>query len=613
MPPTRGMILHARRHAGPTIVVRELLAVCCASLIVPASARGAEPAADPRVRGSGEPPRVALVVVGSEAKAAGALTRSLEGRLVALPQLRLRTSEQGVAVLAPAGAGDVPASDPLGVRVSEKLPMIARAFYDEKLDDALATLTAAEAVKGRSALGRLRLLLWRAAILGAKGDKAGAESAAKEAMALAPDVEADPRTHPPELGELLDGLKTKVGRSASLAVVAYPPGAVVRIDDRLAEGRVALTPGKHLVVVTSRGYRPVEAVVNVTGDATVTLSLPVSYGTSETPLGAYAEAGADLAVAELAKKLEVESVVVVATDPGKSLRANVWGRTPAAPVPAATFTDDAAGQAALADWIEARFKPEIARAPDLRSWTWIATGGPVFAARQRSLGSGREGYDASFGGFGPGISLRASPGRWRVDVDASLVSYALGSFEAAFPDGTTTTVGGGSTTSVRAGGGFAFGSGRSGREDRAEIAPFAAVAWERHEADDVTDERGALGFLPSHERLAIATGIQAGVPLGKLGSGPLRFAARAAVVPASTWRETPNGSSGRDPRPDPGFEGAAALRWEPGRWMLSAQIAGEYRTVGFRGEADLPADPPLRGSRMREGVQVFSLTAGRAF
>ena len=565
-----------------------------------------------RTRDSAEPPRVALVVVGADAKAAGALTRSLEGRLVALPQLRLRTSEQGIALLAPAESGEIAASDPLGVRVSEKLPQIARSFYDEKLDDALATLNAAEAVRGRSALARLRLLMWRAAILDAKKDKAGSEAAAKEALALAPDVEADARIHPPELRELLTRLKPNIGRSASLAVVAYPPGAVVRVDDRLAEGRVSLSPGKHLVVVTSRGYRPLEALVNVTGDATVTLALPVVYG-SDAGLAAYAEGGTDAAVVVLARKLEVESVVVVATDPGKALRANVWGRMPAAPVPAATFKDDAAGQAALADWIEARFKPEIARAPDLRSWTWTATGGPVFAARQRSLPSGGKGFNASFAGFGPGLAVRASPGRWRIEGGASLVTYALGSFETAFPDGTSARAGGGSTSAVRAAGGYAFGSGRSGREDRSEIAPFLAGAWERHSADDVADERGLLGFLPSHERASLAAGVQAGFPLGKIGNGPARLSARVAVVPLSTWRESPSGSSGRDPMPDTGFEGAAGVTWEPGRWILAAQAEGEFRTVRFQGEADLPADPALRGSRLREGTQQFSVTFGRAF
>lgn len=581
-------------------------------VLITSSALAAEDPTDARARASGEPPRVALVVVGPDAKAAGALTRSLEGRLVALPQLRLRTSEQSVALLAPAEAGEIAASDPLGVRVSEKLPQIARSFYDEKLDDALATLTAAEAARSRSALARLRLLLWRAAILDAKKDKPGAEAAARAALALAPDVEADARIHPPELQELLHQLKPNVGRSASLAVVAYPPGAVVRVDDRLSEGRVSLTPGRHLVVVTSRGYRPVEAAVTVTGDATVTLALPVAYG-ADSGLTAFAQGGADAAVVELARKLEVESVVVVTTAPADALRVNVWGRTPAASVPAATFADDAAGQAALADWIESRFKPEIARAPDLRDWTWTATGGPVFAARQRSLSADGEGFNASFAGFGPGLSLRAAPGRWRLEADASLVTFALGSFETAFPDGTRASAGGGSTTAFRAAGGFAFGSGRSGREDRAEIAPFLAGAWERHAADDVADERGILGFLPSHERFSFAAGVQAGFPLGKIGSGPARFTARAAVVPLSSWRESPNGSSGRGAQADPGFEGGAAFTWEPGRWILAAQAQGEFRTVRFHGEADLPADPPLRGSRLREGVQLFSLTFGRTF
>ena len=579
-----------------------------AVLLFTGTAAFAQPAGAPPdgARQTGEPPRVAVVVTGRNASSSGSLLRSLEGRLVALPQLRLRTSEQCVALLWPSSGGEVAASDPLGERVAEQLPRIARAYYDDRLADAEAALALAESgVPRRNGLATLRLLLWRAAIALAKGDRPAAESAAKAALAIAPDVEADGRIHPPALQELLVSLKPKVGRSASLAVVAFPAGAVVRIDDRLAEGRVAVTPGRHLVVVSSRGYRPVEMAVNVTNDATSTISLPVAYGA--------AEPGSESELAALARALDVESLVVVDADPGKPLRVGVVGPVPA-PAPPASFEADAAGQAALADWIEARFKPEIARAAALRDWTWTVTGGPAFGARQRSLSAdGAEGYDAGFAGYGPSLSVRVAPGRWRLEADAYSIRYALGTFETSFPDGRAASTGGGETIAARVAAGWAFGSGPTGREDRAELVPFAGIAWEEHRSEDLRDERGELGFLPSHQRIALEVGVQAGVPLGRLGRGPARVFARGAVLPVSTWEETPAGSTGTAPRADVGFGAGAGVRWEPGRWIVTAEVTGELRTVRFRGSADLPADPPLRHGRVREGVQAFTVGFGRAF
>lgn len=616
------------------------------------------------------PPRAGVIVVGNDAATTGSLQRALEMRLESVPQLSVRG---GAAAAAAIGAKTPPAAmDPVASRRgAELLDAASRAYYEDRLVDALDGLAAVAAHYDRTPFvptaDRVKLLLWRTAVLLALQDQNKAEAEARAALVLQPQLQVDTRIFRPSLGKLVDEIRARGLPTAKVLLDGLPAGAEARIDDRLVvDGRATIPVGKHRLLVRGPGFTDLERVFEIASDSVLPACPPVAL---DPMLGARLLAmvprgESDLRVFEkLAERLDVDTLVLAAarTEPASESRAVVWTRTGGPPAASPVFPAWADGQTQLAEWVAQRLiaaagtgtsasstvvpvttpplatttprpvatatpvavavatprpgrtpaPPAVGRPPrrTARSAAALtAEGGIAIASRARDVKGGGAGYASSFVGAGPRVAAGFGYGALAGELEISHVSYAFSRLNVNLPSAERTTVDGGSTTFARLAGGRRIALGGD-PEGGISVLPSLGLFFESHQGNDLKEDGAKLGVFPSQQRLGVDLRVDGRVP-----AGPVAILAGVGITPFSTWSESPSGATGTSPVPGvvPAWRLGADHRPND-RLAVGVLYSGELRTAKFKGEATPPLSPPVTNAQVTELLHTLTATTHYRF
>lgn len=607
--------------------------------------------------------RVGVIVVGGDRAATGTAQRTLEVRVATLPSTTLRTAGE----IAPVIANRAPparTADPVArKKAADLIAEASRAYYEDRLVEALDRLSAAGAVLELAPRvpveDRVRLLLWRAAVLLALQSRDKAEAEARAALALSPQLTVDVSVFRPSLATLVEEQRARALPAATILFDGIPPGAELRVDDRTGSPRMALVPGRHWLWLRAPGFHEVERPFEIAADVVIPAAMPLALeegvDRALTAIVARGDVPPEMrpALERLADRLQVDALVLAAMrgDPAADARGLVWWRANARATASPTFAATTAGLAQLADWAAAHVasdrpatvgaavattasptpaatpatasattvrpprtgtpRPPRSRVGTVGAFTWGADAGFAVVSRTRRIQGGGSGFSSGFTGVGPRLALDARMGALQADLGVSYVSYAMSRLDVNLPSQGRTTIDGGATLTVDAVVGWRFDFG--GDPDASAVAIGAGGFFEQHDAKDIVDGGTALGLFPSETRLGALVRVDGRYRVGNVSGGPLFVTGALGIAPFTTWSESPAGTSGRDARTAPVPSLSAGLRWQPGRLGVAVAYAGEIRNATFSGDAAAPLDPAIRDARLTQTLHGVHATAHLSF
>ena len=589
------------------------------------------------------PARVGVVVVGDDPGAAGDLQRTIELRLSANKRLELvGAAELGAALPAapPRPAGTRPIDPMLQKEAAGLLQEATDAYYQDRAAVALDRLGALQALQERTqafpTTERVRILLWRTAVFLALKDDTQAETEALAALTLMPDVKVDLNEFRPSVKDAVERVRARGFRTVTVVVSGRPAGGTLELDDRAVAAPFKASAGKHRLTARAPGRRDVVRTFDASSDISLSMVLPFAMDPATEAAFAALAANTDptkeqrQAAEQVASRLKLDWIVVASA--GTDARAIALSSKthqsapPSSPANVAAWIDErlSGGSVAVATprtvatpmpTPRAVATSRPVRPPGSTALALAAGGGIAWTTRSRSLeGKDGGGFDTSFAGVGPRVTVDASYGSPFAHVAAAWINYGISTLDVTLPDGTSKSVTGGTTTIARLHAGWRQSFGSRGEPDAAPSV-YGAIggSFETHAADDVKDPAsGELGLLTGYSRTAIEIALGGRYPIG----GSLRPAISAGLIvaPTSTWSETPANTSGKKPAPAVSFGWNLGIAATP---MSSLTVALEYsgsmRSVGFSGEAEAPVDPALTDPTIKESFHSVSVTAGYRF
>lgn len=584
-------------------------------------------------------PRVGVVVVGEDAGAAGDLQRAIELRLSANKKFEIAGANELGAALPPAPprpSGARPIDPALQKEAAGLLQEATDAYYQDRAAFALERLGALQALQERTQAfpitERVRILLWRTAVFLALKDDAQAETEALAALTLIPDVKVDLNEFRPSVKDAVDRVRARGFRTVTVVVSGLPPGGILELDDRPVTAPFKASAGKHRLSARAPGRREVVRTFDASSDLSIPMSLPFAMDAateaSFLALSSLPEPTkeqrhpADL----VASRLKLDWIVIASA--GTEARAIALSPKTYHAAPPSTALN-------LAAWIEERMSAGVAaiavatpmatpravrtprppRPPGSASLALAAAGGLAWTTRDRSFdGKDGGGFQTSFAGVGPRVTVDASYGSPFAHVEAAWINYGISTLDVTLPDGSSKSVSGGTTTLARLHAGWRQAFGARGEPDAAPSV-YAALggSFETHAATDVKDpSAGNLGLLTSYSRTAVEVALGGRYPLG----GSLRPAISAGVIvaPTSTWSESPANTSGKNPETGPAFGWHLGVAATPvSRLTIALEYAGSMRSVELSGTATAPVDPALTDPTIEESFHSLGVTAGYRF
>lgn len=576
-----------------------------------------------------------MIAVGDDAAATGELQRALELRLSASKKLELVGAAELSAALpaAPARpAGPRPIDPALQKEAAGLLQEATDAYYQDRAAVALDRLSALGALQDRTQAfpvsERVRILLWRTAVFLALKDATQAEAEALAALALNPDVKVDLNEFRPSVKDAVDRVRARGLSAVTILVSGLPAGATLELDDRPVTSPFKATAGKHRLSARAPGRHDLVRTFEATSDISVSMTLP--YATdpgTEAMLMTLATSSSPtreqrLPADQIAAKLKVDWIVVATAGRDANAVALAYpGATvhvapPSTPGNVAAWIDQRLAGDAVA--IAPAQTPRPVKTPRPAGSTTLAidaAGGLAWTARNRALeGKSGGGFETSFGGVGPRVTVDARYGSPFAQLEAQWVNYGISTLDVTLPDGSDASVTGGTTTLARLHGGWRHSLGGQGEPDAApSVYGTLGFAYETHSAKDVKDPAaGKLGLLTGYQRTAVEIAAGGRYPF----AGTLRPAVSAGVVvaPVSTWTETPANTSGKNPSPGVAFGWNLGVAVTPAsRLTVAFEYAGAMRSVAFDGAADAPVDPELTDSTIDETFHTVGVTAGYRF
>lgn len=565
--------------------------------------------------------RVAVIAIDSDPLAAGQHEARLVEELEAVPGL---STVRGASLGASFGFVQPKVSaGPEQSQLMAALERVRSAYYDDRVAETAAALAEAEALDARApaavtAALRTDVRLWRATVSLSANRADEARASIRDALSLAPGLEVDLQRFPVVVKELADTVRAQGVGTATVRLTGLPPGARVLVDDRPVESTFQVAPGAHVIDVRATGHRPYRAAFETIGPETaIAMALPTGAdpvraaaldtllvnGTGESSL--LAAAGTDVLVVVRSKTAMVawkgKHPVRVGSD---AVRARIEAdlvRLRQQQEEAVRRASSAPTTAPVA--VAPRGRPPAA-SPRSRA-AEIETQGSLLAVTRLRRVEGRGGaFSTGAVAAGPSIAIAARRERWVVEGEGAYVSFQGTQYEARFADGTSESTTGGTSARLRAGGGP--------RQRLGEATLELTVGLTYEVTHEPALPRRAEGFNPSHARTAADVRAGLRVPIGPRQRG--RFHGGVGIAPWSTWRESPSGASGSSPRPLPSLGGWAAIDWQVGeRLMAGFAWRGEMRSVRFRGEARLPADPPVEDARLDEITNAMAATVSVGF
>lgn len=588
--------------------------------------------------------RTAVISVGDDELAAGALQRDLEQAIARVPGVTLvATSSAAVALAGTVLNPQMPVPDTTRqAEWDESFKRVDRLYLEDRIPEALQKLQEISESHDRTAFvpaaERVRLLLWRATVLFAKGDNVGTESRVRAALVIDPDLVIG-STFPPSIAEFAVAVRAEGFRKVRLVVGGLPGSAVVKVDGRPLPKDGRIPAGWHRVAAWAPGFRWAEIGVEADVDKALTLSLPlaprddVERRLRRTALAGPDDVPDDEILRELARTIGADALVI-ATRIGRTTAADPCAPGDAAApaprraegrfaavlwrtgrlrrlVPAPRFADTTEGSRQLASWLGDTLRTASNGFFSTIGTTLVTSIGPE-ARFSRTSDASRNGYDLALFGATTTIGVQFAPGVWIAELEGS--GYLYGS-TAQYADSRTSElepergirkdgkVGGGGGWRVRAGAGRRFlllGT----SFDRGLWASGKLIGgWEHRGSEDLEDGDGnSLGFFPSYQRV-IAGGevrVGAGIPRTTL---EVELATNSGW---SNWWEVPSGQGkstlGRQPQSDPAFGGELLLGWRRRDVRLVGSLRAERQSVAFSGRTRAPVEPRIRDARMEEAV-----------
>lgn len=602
-PAVRSMGRFPQQGDGMRLVV-SLLALLLAS----SSASGAE--------------RIALICLDEDAAAAGGRQQRLERRL--RNEKELRTAAEAAVKLAPAAKS---AHGQESV-VDEILLSAREAYWSNDLALAESGITSAasaiDAMGSTPSTDRATILLWRAALLLAKGDNSGAQTAAERLLTLAPDAKVDLDVFPPSFAKLVEKVRVSLPAPVSVHFVGMPAGARLWIDGRPAAERWSVARGSHLLRAEAAGFRSIDLSFEAKSDFSIEVGLPLALKPElERTLLVFA-AGKEpntserTQIWEILFRINADTLLVIARVDG-GLRARLFRRgessAPGAVVPATSDGEKSILEWAISSLASSENRAEGSRPVRLPYRTakipcaWAVQGGLGISTRAWAVEGAAGGrFAAAFSGVGPMLSGKFARLNVIGEVSAALASYGLKKEPIKMDDGSRVHVGGGSTifTDIRTG--YRF---RLGGETKSTVVVLAGGSVEHHQAQPLEDSVGDVGLLPSWDRASLDLGARAEVPLMVLTiPAVLSFNGRGS--PWSRWRTSD--ALGSSPTASPEFAWGASLDFEVGtKLVCGLAYDGHRRALSFEGTGKSPLDPPLRDAKATEQVHVLQVTIGKEF
>lgn len=586
------------------------------------------------------PPRVGVVVVGDDPGAAGELQRTIELRLGANKKLELVGATELGAALPPAlarPAGTRPIDPALQKESAALLQEATDAYYQDRAAVALDRLAALQALQDRTqafpVTERVRILLWRTAVFLALKDDTQAEAEALAALTLMPDAKVDLNEFRPSVKDAVDRVRARGLRTVTVVVSGLPAGGTLELDDRPVTAPFKTSAGKHRLSARAPGRRDVVRTFDASSDLSLSMFLPFATDAATDAMFVALASNPDPTKEQrqpadlVASKLKLDWIVIAASGGARAIVLS----------PKTHHTSPASTPGNLAAWIEERIvggaavavatpiatpravavaTPRPVRPQGPKTPLVLAAGGGLaWTTRSRSLeGKDGGGFETSFAGVGPRVTVDASFGSPFAHVEAAWINYGISTLDVTLPDGSSKSVSGGTTTIGRLHAGWRQSFGGRGEPDAApSVYGALGGSFETHAANDVKDPAaGELGLLTSYSRTAIEVALGGRYPLG----GSLRPAISAGVIvaPSSTWSETPADTSGTSPKPAVGFGWNLGVAATPvSNLYVAIEYAGSTRSVAFSGTADAPVDPALTDPTITESFHSLGVTAGYRF
>ncbi len=550
------------------------------------------------------PDSTAVIAVGDDAAVAARLQAALEG-----------------AVKSPLGAGAVgarigipepePTPHPDRARARELLAKASAAFYDDRYEELLDALRKAEEIE-LEPRERIEVSLWRASVVLALGDRAGAARAVHSALTLDPDLVVDVKVFPPAIRDIATEEKAKLG-PIPVTVPKIPDGATLTVDGRPAGAKLSLPPGTHVAELSGPGIRRARRTFEVTVGKPTTIDVAfapsLASDVASEIASAVSRADAPSNRFEIVKKLDA-AVVVFAVARADESRAVVWWREDGRRSASEWRANDERGRSALAAFVA---KELAAGAPSQRdrAWRWSTTVITGAAIRNLSVTQRTDRELAYRGGFG-GLDLKAEAtaarGPWSLMVGAGTRSYSMTKVRATQGTQTLAAGTGGDSWSASAEAAWTPPLGAPGESQRFDAMLGLGIEYERYAGFDP----GAYGFLPDHTWYAATgrAGVSAKFPLG---SGHLRVVLRGAAG-LGHWEDHPSGTLGEPEAVSLALGGDTSVTWiGAGTWRAGAGASLEARVMKFSGYARTAVQPPLQDANVAETLQGFHVFVGKEF
>lgn len=560
-----------------------------------------------------ETTRVGVIAVGADPVAAGELQQRLD-RAVASRKDLVTVPRAEIALRL--GAATSSARD--AGRLAALFAQAKEAYFDERLveagervEEAARVVDSGLAVPGSD---RVTVLTWRTALALAMQKEGEAETHAKELLALSPDAEPDLDIFRPSVGKFVDEMRPKVPPGINVKVEGAPGGSRLEVDGRLVDTQFRIGPGKHTLAMRAVGFRPAAYPFDAKSNHVVTLTPALDPG--DKALGSLQTevwgSGAAPALAGLGARLGVDAVAVVAARADGALRAMVFRRGEALRR-SGSAAPGKEPESAIASWLAAALTPAASKPPKgtpaapiasaARSWTLDA--GIAVSQRDRALdGSGGAGFDTAFTGVGGFFDGELWHRSFMGGLRGSWTSYDVSTARFDLPDGTESSVLGGRTARAD----FRAGARVLGTPEGFGLIAQIEAVYEIHNAQDLRDDNGELGFFASYDRVAAGAGVRAHAAIGAV-----RLSTGVSAHPFHQWTESP-AKTGRSPKGQIalGFSARAGIPVS-GAWELQGEFLGERRSVTFEAGADAPVDPAIQDATISEQVHSLSLTLRRRF
>jgi len=301
---------------------------------------------------------VTVVAVGDDPVATGVLQHALEIGLGA--RFAIAPAERVTARLAiPHAAAPAPDTQ----AAEHALDAAKEAFYRSAFAVAIDQLATAERALADAPARelRVRVQLWRVAVLVATRRDAEARAAAETALLVDPHLRVDLAVFWPSLAKLVDDLRAR-RRTVHVTIIDTPGDAMIRVDGIALDRELELPPGTHRFRVAAPGRRAVEIEQAISIDTR--LSIPLAFAVDSALLAALRSG--------------------TAGDPRITVLAGVYDGTLRARVATATSPVFPLGdRAGLLDWIGGALSPPASR----RRFELAATASVAGAVHTHSIAS----------------------------------------------------------------------------------------------------------------------------------------------------------------------------------------------------------------------------------